>query len=107
MLQRALSQIFFMTTNLERSDLTLVIPAFNEEKRIPKTLDDVKSYLDSWGIDYRVIVADDGSVDGTARLAPQIGDRFSTLTLEHAGKGSAVRAGLLASRSRIVAFTDA
>ena len=44
-------------------DLTLVIPAYNEESRLPKTLSDAKSQLDSWGINYRVLVVDDGSRD--------------------------------------------
>ena len=50
-------------------DLTLVIPAYNEEKRLPRTLSQVQEYLDRWGINYRVIVVDDGSRDGTAAVA--------------------------------------
>lgn len=88
-------------------DLTLVIPAYNEESRLPQTLTDTKSYLDSWGINYRVIVVDDGSKDATATLTQAHGLRFSTISQSNAGKGSAVRNGLLAARGRVVAFTDA
>lgn len=88
-------------------DLTLVIPAYNEEARLPKTLTDAKAYLDQWGIDYRVVVVDDGSKDRTAFLADSYGSRFSTITQPNGGKGSAVRKGLLAATGRVVAFTDA
>ncbi len=88
-------------------DLTLVIPAYNEEFRLPKTLTDAAAYLDQWGIDYRVIVVDDGSKDNTAKLAAGYGDRFSTICQPNGGKGSAVQNGLLAATGRVVAFTDA
>jgi dolichyl-phosphate beta-glucosyltransferase len=88
-------------------DLTLVIPAYNEESRLPKTLADAAIYLDEWGIDYRVIVVDDGSRDGTATLADRHGPRFSMIRQPNGGKGSAVRKGLLAATGRVVAFTDA
>lgn len=89
-------------------ELTLVIPAFNEELRLPATLTGVRDELDRWGIDYRVIVANDGSRDRTAALAVEFGPRFSTLSLpQQRGKGAAVRAGILNARGRVVAFTDA
>lgn len=88
-------------------DLTVVIPAYNEESRLPKTLTDAATYLDQWGIDYRVIVVDDGSRDGTAALSDSYGPRFSTIRQPNGGKGSAVRKGLLAATGRVVAFTDA
>jgi dolichyl-phosphate beta-glucosyltransferase len=88
-------------------DLTLVIPAYNEESRLPKTLSDAKSQLDSWGINYRVLVVDDGSRDATSTIANDYGRRFSTIRQENGGKGSAVRNGMLAATGRIVAFTDA
>lgn len=88
-------------------DLTVVIPAYNEESRLPRTLTDAAAYLDQWGIDYRVIVVDDGSKDNTATLADAYGPRFSTIRQPNGGKGSAVRKGLLAATGRVVAFTDA
>ncbi|MEI8380648.1 MAG: dolichyl-phosphate beta-glucosyltransferase [Planctomycetota bacterium] len=88
-------------------DLTVVIPAYNEESRLPKTLTDAKAYLDQWGIDYRVIVVDDGSKDQTSSLAFAYGPRFSTIRQPNGGKGSAVRRGLLAATGHVVAFTDA
>jgi dolichyl-phosphate beta-glucosyltransferase len=89
-------------------DLTLIIPGYNEEKRLPRTLSQVRTYLDDWGLDYRVIVADDGSRDGTAAAADGFGPRFRVISLPmNRGKGAAVRSGMLAATGRVVAFTDA
>ncbi len=89
-------------------DLTLVIPAFNEENRLPRTLRQLREYLDHWGINYRVLVVDDGSRDQTSEAAARFGPRFSTLTLsKNRGKGAAVRAGMLSASGRVAAFTDA
>jgi dolichyl-phosphate beta-glucosyltransferase len=89
-------------------DLTLVIPAYNEQNRLPRTLQQLREYLDRWGINYRVVVADDGSRDETASVASGFGHRFSTLSLsQNRGKGAAVRAGMLSASGRVVAFTDA
>lgn len=88
-------------------DLTLVIPAYNEESRLPQSLEIAKSQLDSWGINYRVLVVDDGSRDDTAAKTKTLGRRFSTISQPNGGKGSAVRNGMLKARGRVVAFTDA
>jgi len=88
-------------------DLTIVVPAFNEESRLPATLDGLRTYLDQWGVDYRVLVVDDGSRDATARLTQGRGPRFATYSQTNAGKGAAVRNGMLRATGRVVAFTDA
>jgi dolichyl-phosphate beta-glucosyltransferase len=89
-------------------DLTVVIPAYNEVKRLPWTLAELISFLDDWGVDYRVLVADDGSTDGTASLTHNLGPRCSTLRIiPQGGKGRAVRIAMLRATGRVVAFTDA
>ncbi len=89
-------------------ELTVIIPAYNERRRLPKTLAALAEFLNASRIDYRVMVADDGSRDGTAKLTNGLGPRFSTLRLEHnAGKGCAVRTAMLAATGQVVAFTDA
>jgi dolichyl-phosphate beta-glucosyltransferase len=88
-------------------DLTIIVPAYNEESRLPATLDGLKMYLDRWGVDYRVLVVDDGSRDATARLTQGRGERFGTISQANAGKGAAVRNGILCATGRVVAFTDA
>ncbi|HEX5443023.1 MAG TPA: glycosyltransferase [Pirellulales bacterium] len=89
-------------------DLTLLVPSFDEERRLPGTLAGIADFLGGWGVDYRVVVVDDGSQDGTALVSRRFGRRFSTLCLgRRCGKGAAVRQGMLAATGRVVAFTDA
>lgn len=88
-------------------DLTVIVPAFNEEQRLPATLQGLADYLDRWGVDYRVLVVNDGSRDGTAQLTDSWDARFSTISQDNAGKGAAVRNGMLHATGRVVAFTDA
>jgi dolichyl-phosphate beta-glucosyltransferase len=88
-------------------DLTVIIPAFNEEQRLPRTLDALTAYLAAWGVDYRVVVADDGSGDATATIT-EGRPRCSTIRLaRNCGKGCAVRTAMLAATGRVLAFTDA
>ena len=89
-------------------EFSLIIPAYNEEGRLPWTLAEARRFLDASGIDYRVLVADDGSTDRTPQLAANMGPRFSTVSLPHnRGKGAAVRSAMLRATGRVMAFTDA
>jgi dolichyl-phosphate beta-glucosyltransferase len=89
-------------------DFSLVIPAYNEESRLPWTLAELRRFLDASAIDYRVLVADDGSTDRTADLAQAMGPRFSTVSLpRNRGKGAAVRNAMLRATGKVLAFTDA
>jgi dolichyl-phosphate beta-glucosyltransferase len=89
-------------------EFTVIIPAYNEERRLPKSLEELGQFLDDTRLDYRVIVADDGSVDRTPELAAGFGRRFSTVRLEkNGGKGRALRTAMLAATGQVVAFTDA
>jgi dolichyl-phosphate beta-glucosyltransferase len=89
-------------------DLTVIIPAYNEEQRLPWTLTQLTTFLDHWGVDYRVLVADDGSTDRTGALTRGLGPRCSTLRLiPQGGKGRAIRTAMLRATGRVLAFTDA
>ncbi|MFJ6820021.1 glycosyltransferase [Streptomyces niveus] len=96
------------------SDLTVVVPAYNEEHRLRPTLDAICAHLradpERWG-DWELIVVDDGSTDGTAEVAAQAAadePRVQVLTSEeNRGKGHALRLGVLASYGRRVLVTDA
>jgi dolichyl-phosphate beta-glucosyltransferase len=85
----------------------LVIPAYNEGARLPATLAAVITFLNNWGLDYRVIVVNDGSQDRTAAATDSHDHRCSTMTQSNLGKGAAVRNGFLNATGRVVAFTDA
>jgi dolichyl-phosphate beta-glucosyltransferase len=85
-------------------ELSVVIPAYNEEDRLKKHLPGIKSYLA--GKSFEIIVVNDGSQDGTARVAQELGVRLIDLQ-PNRGKGGAVKAGMLAAQGRYVLFTDA
>ena len=70
-----------MTVAPTDHDLTIVIPALNEEKRLPWTLNELDALLRNWEIRARVLVVDDGSSDGTAGLTDGFGPHFSTIRL--------------------------
>jgi putative flippase GtrA len=88
---------------------SVVVPAFNEEERIAETIatirDDLAELHDAG--DLEIVVVDDGSFDSTANAARAAGADHVVVQSSNGGKGAAVRAGVLASSGRTVAFTDA
>ena len=92
-------------------DLSIVIPAFNEEQRLPKSLQSIRSYLKSHSLRAEVLVVDDGSTDSTARVVEGSRTGFPELRLisngRNHGKGFSVRHGMLEARGEIALFTDA
>ena len=90
-------------------DISVIIPAYNEEKRLGSTLERILSYMAEAGHDCEVIVVDDGSSDGTAAVAESFSGRgVRTLrTPVNRGKGHAVRCGMLGAGKYFVLFTDA
>ncbi len=87
--------------------LSVVIPAYNEESRLPLTLRSLVAYLRSLGRPFEIVVADDGSADATIEVARAAAVEVSVIGLPHRGKGAAVRAGVLASRGELALITDA
>ncbi len=86
--------------------LSLIIPAYNEAKRIAETVATVRDYLDLMGKPYEIIVVDDGSTDSTAEVLSEISDIEVISYQPNHGKGYAVRQGMLASHGDYAAFTD-
>ena len=90
--------------------LSVVVPAYNEEQRLPGTLAKILAYLERQRYGAEVIVADDGSSDSTAALVEATAQQHAmlrVLRLDHRGKGFAVRAGALAARGDFVLLCDA
>jgi len=91
-------------------EISIVIPAYNEATRLPKTLDRIQAYLRGNGTPAEVIVVDDGSLDATAEVVRQQATRWTQLRLisaGHGGKGAAVRRGMAEATGRYRIFSDA
>jgi dolichyl-phosphate beta-glucosyltransferase len=98
-----------VTPTDDAPELSLVIPAYNEAQRLPPTLRHVRAYLDARGRSYEIVVADDGSRDGTAEVARAAGGDVLRVVASpvNRGKGHAVRQGMLAARGRLRLMCDA
>jgi len=108
-----------MLTNLGGSEikdsssapyLSIVVPAYNEEQRLPQTLRDITSYLQAKDYAGEIVIVDDGSTDKTATVVEEFAATNRMVHLirnEHRGKACAVRTGMLAARGQYVLFTDA
>jgi glycosyltransferase involved in cell wall biosynthesis len=87
-------------------DLSVVLPAFEEEAAVPLVVDEVRRALEGWPGTYEVLVVDDASRDGTAAAAERAGARVVRRP-ENGGSGAARKTGILAARGRLVAMLDA
>ena len=86
--------------------LSLILPAYNEQARLPFTLGEINAYVCAERLDCEVIVVDNGSHDATSAVVQQAMQRFPALRLlrtDRRGKGLAVRTGMLAARGDVVA----
>jgi dolichyl-phosphate beta-glucosyltransferase len=92
--------------------LSIVIPAYNEERRLPPTLAAVRAYLDARAYpDAEILVVDDGSRDGTAALVEAVAREDPRVRLlrnpGNRGKGYSVRHGMLEAGGEWILFSDA
>jgi dolichyl-phosphate beta-glucosyltransferase len=95
-------------------ELSVIVPSYNEEKRLPRTLGRIREYFATRplaGDQIEVLVVDDGSTDGTARVAREWAIQWPSVRLVsndgNRGKGYSVRHGMLEARGRFALFTDA
>ena len=89
--------------------LSLIIPAYNEEKLIRANLSKILSFLDKKPYSWEVVVVDDGSSDSTSKIIKSL--KNSSIRLislaENKGKGAALKAGFMAARGDFQIFSDA
>ena len=92
-------------------DLSIIVPAFNEQHRLPPTLDRLHAYLTGQSSRWEIVVVDDGSQDATCAVVRAAAARIPNLRLvrqtPNRGKGAAVRLGMLAARGQIRVMSDA
>jgi len=94
-------------------NLSVIVPAYNEELRLPKMLDECLEFLNKRSSSYEVIIVDDGSSDKTSETGLKYteawgSDKVRVLTLaKNRGKGGAVRMGMLRARGDNLLFADA
>lgn len=92
-------------------DLSIVIPSYNEELRLPATLERIAEYLRTVELRTEVLVVDDGSRDRTAAVAESYAGKFARLRVlsngRNRGKGYSVKHGMLDAQGELVLFTDA
>ena len=90
-------------------DLSVIVPAYNEEHRLPPTLERLHQFLSQQPLRYEIVVVDDGSKDDTCGVALRCGLPGVRLVrqLPNKGKGAAVRLGMLEARGQIRVMCDA
>lgn len=91
--------------------LSVIIPAYNEENRISKTLKSISFYLDKQPYSYEIIVVNDGSRDNTSAVVLDMCQQLSCCLLidrkRNKGKGYSVKEGILSANGKIRLFMDA
>ncbi len=92
-------------------DLSVIVPAYNEELRLLPTLERLHAFLSAQPLRYEILVVDDGSKDNTCGVVEKAMETIPNLALvrqsPNAGKGAAVRRGMLAARGQIRVMCDA
>ena len=92
-------------------DLSVIVPAYNEELRLLPTLERLHAFLSAQPLRYEILVVDDGSKDKTCEVVDKAIETIPHLALvrqsPNAGKGAAVRRGMLAARGQIRVMCDA
>lgn len=96
-------------TEAAAPSLSVIIPVYNEEARLPDALDEVTAYLDAHYPDAELIIASDGSTDDTESITRDFAEkspRVRLLSLPHRGKGHAVKQGMLEATGAVRLFMD-
>jgi glycosyltransferase involved in cell wall biosynthesis len=91
--------------------ITIIIPVHNEEKRLSKGVHRIMEYCGSQNWDFELLVVEDGSTDGTVRLANDLITKYNNLKLisnkKRLGKGGAIKHGVIAAAKELICYMDA
>jgi dolichyl-phosphate beta-glucosyltransferase len=90
-------------------DVSIIVPAYNEQYRIGNTLKKIDAYFKKKGCKYEIIVVDDGSTDNTVKVIKSLKNKHIHILKNgiNRGKGYSVRAGIMDSENSLVLFSDA
>ena len=87
------------------------MPCYNEEQRLPRTIEQIERYLDGRDVPYELILVDDGSADGTRLIMDAAAERYTFVRVEalphNRGKGRALAVGVEAAKGDEILLTDA
>ncbi len=87
------------------------MPCYNEEQRLPRTIEQIERYLDGRDVPYELILVDDGSADGTRLIMDAAAERYAFVRVEalphNRGKGRALAVGVEAAKGDEILLTDA
>lgn len=88
--------------------LTIIIPAYNEERRLPPSLDQIVAFIQAQPEPMDVIIVENGSSDRTTEIAEAYAARYPFIQVLHSakGKGAAVKVGMMAGRGRYLFMCD-
>jgi len=97
--------------SMEAPRVSIILPAYNEARRIPKTMDNILAYLGNSSWSAELIVVDDGSTDDTAEVVTRFAERHGNVRLvqnrRNRGKGKAIRDGVFHAVGEVILFADA
>lgn len=105
------NQMLSKTISSDKLYLSVIIPTYNEERRIGKTLATIRNFLNKKDYNYEILVVDDGSSDTTKEIVNIIAEGWPQLKIMvnsvNRGKGSVVKQGVLNATGKYILFTDA
>ncbi len=91
---------------MSQINLSIIIPAYNEAKRIVPTLTSIREYIKERKLEAEIVVVDDGSTDSTQYAVTGLADRYVRLE-QNMGKGAAIRHGVFAAKGKDILIMDA
>jgi dolichyl-phosphate beta-glucosyltransferase len=97
--------------NTSKLDLSIIIPAYNEEKKIQKDIEEAALFFDTNKLNGEIIVSTDGVTDRTNEIVKQLQKKYKNLILladiDKIGKGAAIKKGVNVAKGEIIMFADA